>query len=322
VIGVGGGLPQGRRPDRALPFVFFGLAGVADFNYPELRALDQALAALGAPRGAHALETFEGGHEWAPPERLGDALEWLDTWAMRRDALPRDQGFLAARRETHLARVRDLAAAGDPAAALARCEQGLAELDGLTDVGALTAEAARLSAGTGLARAADEERRAAAAEAEYEQRVRFELRAILGEDPDGLNPQRVLGRVEVPRLRREAEKAASLAARRAARRSLETLFVQVGYYMPRELERRGEPARAAALLDIATAIHPEAEWAWYELARQRALARQPRKALAALRQAVDSGYADGARLAAEPAFAPLRDQAEYREIARRLRGAG
>jgi hypothetical protein len=241
---------------------------------------------------------------------------------MRREALRRDEGFLAARRDTHLARVRALGAAGDPVAALARCEMGLAELDGLADIGPLTTEAARLRADPGLARAADEERRSAAAEADYEQRVRFELRAILGEDPDGLNPQRVLGRVEVPRLRREAEKAASLAARRAATRSLETLFVQVGYYMPRELERRGEPARAAALLEIATAIHPEADWVWYELARQRALARQPRKALAALRQAVDSGYADGARLAAEPAFAPLRDQAEYREIASRLRGAG
>ncbi len=318
VIGVGGGLPHSRQPDQPLPFAFFGLAGIADFNYAELRALEARLAGFAAGGAAHALESFEGGHEWAPPERLGDAVEWLEVLAMRRGALERGADFLATRRETHRQRIDALAAAGDPLAALARGELAIAELDGLADVGPLAAEVARLRADPALARAADEERREAAAETAYEQRVRLELRFILGEDPESLNAQRVLGRLEVPRLQREVEKGASLYARRGARRSLETLFVQVAYYMPRELERRGDPARAAALLDIAAAIHPEAPRVWFELARQRALAGQSRKALAALRRAVDSGYADAAALAGEPAFARLRGQPEYQEIAARL----
>lgn len=81
LISIGGGLP-GHEPGWLddVRFAFFGAAGTADFNYEELAALDQALAARNL---RHHVEFFAGRHGWAPAEVERRAMEWLELEAMR-----------------------------------------------------------------------------------------------------------------------------------------------------------------------------------------------------------------------------------------------
>jgi len=47
VIASGAGFPQGLVPKSDLGFILFGTAGFEDFNFPEIRNLDEALAKAG-----------------------------------------------------------------------------------------------------------------------------------------------------------------------------------------------------------------------------------------------------------------------------------
>jgi pimeloyl-ACP methyl ester carboxylesterase len=74
VIASSAGFPPGhRRSD--LRFVVFGTAGTEDFNYLEMRQLDQELSS------PHRVVIFEGGHTWLPSALAVEAVEWLELQA-------------------------------------------------------------------------------------------------------------------------------------------------------------------------------------------------------------------------------------------------
>jgi pimeloyl-ACP methyl ester carboxylesterase len=74
VIASSAGFPPGhRRSD--LRFVVFGTAGTEDFNYLEMRQLDQELSS------PHRVVIFEGGHSWLPSTLAIQAVEWLELQA-------------------------------------------------------------------------------------------------------------------------------------------------------------------------------------------------------------------------------------------------
>src|SRR5262245_2400853 len=57
VIASGAGFPVDLAPAPAMHFVFFGAAGVDDFNYPELKSLEEPLTKAGI---SHRIQTFAG----------------------------------------------------------------------------------------------------------------------------------------------------------------------------------------------------------------------------------------------------------------------
>jgi dienelactone hydrolase len=76
VIGFGAGFPAGVAPSASVPFAYFTAAGTDDFNYPELKELDQVFGKLGL---LHRFELFEGGHDWPPEAVCARAVEWMVT---------------------------------------------------------------------------------------------------------------------------------------------------------------------------------------------------------------------------------------------------
>jgi hypothetical protein len=80
VIASSAGFPPGhRRSD--LRFVVFGTAGTEDFNYLEMRQLDQELS------GPHRVVIFDGGHAWLPSALAIQAVEWLELQAAHPGAI-------------------------------------------------------------------------------------------------------------------------------------------------------------------------------------------------------------------------------------------
>ena len=73
VIAVGAGTGA-LEPPRTVPFALFAIAGIDDFNYHEMHTESVALARAGVP---HRFDSFDGGHEWLPPEKALDALRFF-----------------------------------------------------------------------------------------------------------------------------------------------------------------------------------------------------------------------------------------------------
>ena len=90
VIGCGGGFSS-QDLSAANPFVFYGTAGNADFNYLELMQLDQALDGSGIP---HFIQEFEGKHEWAPPMAIRGAFYWFTFESLRKGQIQLDSSWV------------------------------------------------------------------------------------------------------------------------------------------------------------------------------------------------------------------------------------
>jgi dienelactone hydrolase len=93
------------RDSKGKPFAWFGMAGHVDFNYMEVKKIDQDLARTSSP---HRLEFFDGGHQWPPPDLVARALAWMEIVAMKDGRRPRDQDLARTLLDEEMARARAL----------------------------------------------------------------------------------------------------------------------------------------------------------------------------------------------------------------------
>ena len=315
VIGCGGGFPVDRPPDASTLFAFFGAAGVRDFNYEELRKLDLALAALGK---AHRFEVFDGGHEWCSAPVATQALRWMNLLAMRDGALGRVDAFVEAEWRDQAAAAETLATAGDPLRAARRYAEMARDFSGLRDVAAAVTAKQRIEASAEHQSALAAEASAAREAEEYgPEAARILHQALV--DPDSVHLPILLKQLRVPALQQRAADGGSAYSSQAARRLLEVLYVQTAYYVPTELEKKHDFARAALSLRVATAVKPEQPGGWYALACVLAPAGDKHGALAALTQAIEHGFDDAAALANEPALARIRGEKQFRGLLDQLK---
>ena len=91
VIANGAGFPVDLAPSPQMHFVFFGAAGVDDFNYPELRNLQESLTKAGI---VHRFQAFTGRHEWPPVSVATAAVEWMELQGIKAGKRQRDDQFI------------------------------------------------------------------------------------------------------------------------------------------------------------------------------------------------------------------------------------
>ena len=83
------GQPNPESNDsKGKPFAWFGMAGHVDFNFMEVKKIDQDLARTSNP---HRVEFFDGGHQWPPPDLVARAFAWMEVVAMKDGRRSRDQ---------------------------------------------------------------------------------------------------------------------------------------------------------------------------------------------------------------------------------------
>ena len=310
VIAAGAGYPPGHKPEAPVRLALFGVAGVDDFNFPEVKKLDATLARLGA---AHRFESFEGGHAWPPPGLAAAAVEWMELQAVKAGRRPKDEAFVAGVWERRLSEARALEAASKPYAAYRAYESLAADFRGLRDAGEAETRLAALGASKEVKAALRDE----AEQLGRQQRLVAQL-FELAERRRGEFEERTQAaadfRATVESLRAKAKAEADSGERRVARRVL-SLVTAHFYEAAAELRRRrGRAPEVVAALEVASEVAPDSPRLFYELAVAHALNSDRKRALAALRKAFDLGFKDAAALEGEPALEPLRDDAEYKRL--------
>lgn len=317
VIGHGGGFPFNWPPSKETRFAFYGLAGNLDFNFPELLELDRTLDRLGLD---HHFESFEGPHAWSPPAEAGMALEWMELLAMRQGTAPRRPELVDAI-WSHFSALARKDEATDPVATLRRLEALVRDFSGLRP----EAEIAAVKAGADALRAAPATQQEIAEQAAIEReqqvyltRARGRLASIL-QDIDASSPAAAARELEIGRLHKEAEKAPSQYARLAAQRSLNTLWGQTIFYLPREFANRKDWAHAIFLLGIANEIKPDTVGGWYSLAAMRARSGDGRGAVSALKRAREYGRLEARWLEQDGDFDGVRGRGDFQSLLAELR---
>ena len=282
VIGVGGRfMPE--VPPSQFNFAHYGFAGIRDFNQREMRVVDAALDG----RVPHRFQSFDADHRWITPALAREALGWFEVLA-----------------GNHVEKVF----AEDVKAAEAL--QGLAALRRWREIQRtykrdVAARIAKLENDPAVQRELAEEKKWDEFEAEYVSGVFARLPSILAQSD-------LVKAFRVPDLKRRAARGGYEGA--AAQRLLEAAYTQASFYLMQEFFARREYARAATVLNVAVAIHPERWDAWYNLAAAHARASQTKQAFAALQKSIAAGFRDAKQLAADEDFAALRGARRFQEL--------
>ena len=298
VIGASAGFPPGEKPAKTTSFVFFGTTGTRDFNFDEMQELEDDLTHESVP---HRIRVFDGTHEWMPPALATEALGWLTLRAMQSRTIPRDATLLEALWTADFERGRALEAAGSLVDADRMYRSMIHDYAGLRETGDAISSVQRLNASKDL---------------DHQQQILVNQR---------LSDARYLARAQqilaAPKLLPVAQLAAELQLRDldhrtrssdaverfSAIRVQNTLVVQTAYYMPHAAQEKGDLARAAAYLELASRIRPEDARIRYELAAAQARNGNRAAALDALHEAVRLGFHD--RAAVEKDFGAMKGEA-------------
>jgi dienelactone hydrolase len=320
VIGAGAGFHEDTRPASTTRFLYFGTVGTVDYNYDEVELLGHTLADLNFP---HRIETFPGPHSWMPKPVAMRAVEWFELRAMQAGKRPHDQELI----DTLWTRDAAIAAdrlgngqwldAGRRYAAMAR------DFDGLRDVSSARSGASRL---LGMTEARTELARRRARSRQSIDWVTAQLRTIGEAFPSGASrPTMALEDLsEALTLSRLKALAAGDATDEAlqARRRLNQLGVQLGFYLPQDALDRGDWVRAGYYLRLSMEIDDESPVAWYLMAKHDARLGRPGDAIASLTRAIDVGFRDLAQLELDSAFGRMRNEPALHALVNRLEQSG
>lgn len=290
-------LPKGLPAK--IEFGFFGTAGTEDFNYAEMLGLDHDLEERKAP---HRLVIFNGGHQWASAELLTEAMEWLELYAMRTGARPKEESLiqtLLLKRTSHLP--------VQPELERWRALRALAvDFKELAPVDSFDTAARELGSSREVKKQLQAERTLLVRE--------DDLLHQLGAAAEDLGN----GRVLASELRRKADKADDTPERRMVRRVISS-YSSIGRETVRELFGKAEYHQAAALLELADLLRPGQARTLFDLARAYAWDGDKKSAVQTLDRAVAAGFSDFSGTEKEPAFAKLRDDLTFRLTLAKIR---
>ncbi|MDT5272460.1 MAG: hypothetical protein QOH49_4646 [Acidobacteriota bacterium] len=315
VIASGAGYPPNFKPAAPVTFALFGTAGVDDFNFPEMKALEAELSRLGA---SHRFESFDSGHAWPTPELATAAVEWMELQAIKTGLRQKDEAFATGVWERRLGAARLLEEGSKLYAAFRAYESLAADFRGLLD----TAEAERKVAALG---ASKEVKAALKDEAEQLSRQHtlvsqlFELAERRRGEFEGRVQAAADFRGLVEGLRVKAKAEADSGERRVARRTLNQVMAHFYEEASNLRQQRARASEVVAALEIASDVAPRSPQIFYELAVAYASNSDKKKALATLRKAFELGFKDAAALESEPALEALRGEAEYKRLVESLR---
>lgn len=318
IIGAGAGFPPSAPPKADNPFLFFGTVGNRDFNYYEMWALDQKLEDLHVP---HRIEPFDGGHQWPPAELATQAVAWMELAAMKAGKRDKVPAVIDAEWTADRERARAEEAAGrlwDAHHTWLTIAEEYAGLRTPDDV----AEAQKRAAGIAASEGFKKEAKARQQRIERDTFLLAQAPAILGTVRAGGEPvtvSQIAAQLKIPQLKAQAA-SADVEESLSAKRVLNTIWVQTTYYLPESFIEKKEYDRALFMLSIGEEIRPDEPSLWVAIAAAHAHKGKAgtKKALEALRTAVDKGLADPAVLEEEPAFAELRQEEGYRQILAQL----
>ncbi len=303
VIGCGAGFHTTVK--RKPPFVYFGTIGELDFNFTEMRALDDTLASLAVP---HRIETFGGEHDWPPKELCRDAVEWMEIQAIRAGTAPRR----AEEVESIFARRRERARALEterPAEALAEYRSIEADFSGLRDVSTASAAAEALEREPATRKALSEEKKRVI----EEDRTRAAQTAVWAEirSGDAIPLKRLVQELRIPEMRERAARRPVSEDSRSAQRILNEIATQTSFYLARGY--RGEKKLDREVLCLSIAIEARPDWpaGWYRRAAAFAAAGDGSKAIEDLSTSVAKGFAKPESLETDEDFAAIRSSERF-----------
>ncbi len=319
VIATGAGFPIEAAPSPAMHFVFFGAAGIDDFNYAELKSLEEPLTKAGI---SHTFQTFDGRHEWPPVSIATAAVEWMELNAIKAGKRPRDDAFISATWQQTLDDAKTLEEAKKYFEAYQLYLDLVQDFKGLRDVAEIETKAKQLGDSREVKAAIREEQAQIKKQRELESRLSSMIAGRDGGAPanqseDGFESGNLLPAI-LNDLRKQSKESEDSTQRRIARRVLDGLFIGQIEQGIGQMQTEKNYSESIKRFKVATEINPDRSGAYFYLAWAYAANGDKKKSLQSLNTAVEKGFSDAAIITANKAFDSIRSDPAYQQIMAKL----
>jgi predicted esterase len=307
----GAGFAPSSPPATGGNFAVFGAVGIFDLNYDEMVRLDVRLAELGY---AHALERFDGTHEWAPANVMDEALAWFRLMAMKDGREPHDQTFVKQQAVEAEKRAQALATTGDAYEAWFEYRQDADTFAGVGEDTEFREHAAALENDKAVRDGEKKEQREIEEQLRMDAELSADLSGLRDDAPD--NNRRAEIERKISELQGRAQREKNPQEQRVLRRVLGGVYIGAMEDGQALYDSR-DWTQAMAYFEIAAIAAPESDGPLRAVAMARAASGDRHGAIDALRHAQEKSK-DRAAFAAwlneEPAFAKIRDTAKFRAL--------
>jgi hypothetical protein len=308
LIACGAGFHTNLAPSKSMPFVIFATIGTEDFNMPELRALDKTLDDLQVP---HRLAVFEGGHAWASSQLCIEAVEWMQLQAMKTARAPKNEPLIDELLEKNLQQAKLFETAQNAYQSYRLYAAMAADFKGLRDTSEFEAKAGQLKESRQVKEQIRQQREEDSRQMKY-LRDLLTLKETL-KDFDNRAVAFSELKSSIANLKKRADDKENSSERQVARRTLGA-FSANSFEGAQALLFEKNYSAAALNLEIAALVRPESAGIFFSLARAQALNGNKKRALEALKTAVEKGLSDAAAIEQNEAFAGLREAPEFKKI--------
>lgn len=294
VIGCGAGFPQ-INPNE-VNFDYFGAVGKKDFNYLEMKNLNNVLAKYEI---GHYISFFDGQHQWPPPKTMQDALLFLHCKAMKRQIIPKNEMLIKQWSDNEQKRLQDIS---NPYRKLQIHQKQIAFLGGIYDIEPFHKEVEKLKN--------DPQTKKMQQKLAKTEQIELNLRKGYIEAIE--NKTIEWWKNEIGLLRERAKGKAPLQAE-YCERLLNFLSMMTYMYCEKYLKNKQvrEAGKIVALYEILTPENPDM---FYFKAALNALQKNNDTAIQYLNKAIELGFSDTTKIYADDYFDKLSKKQSFQRL--------
>jgi dienelactone hydrolase len=314
VVAHGAGYPvmQNAKQPANDHFIYYAAIGDEDFNYPEIMALRKKKDDAGA---SCKVKIYPGPHQWAPPEIVEDAIEWLELKAMQTGTEKVDPAFVREMSEKTQAEAAQAEQRGDTLTQYYALRSLVADFQGLEDTGPSAGKLAGIKGSRSLKNAERNQQREIEEQGTLTATAAGELAQFGTLDSDAQpGAARHIASVMLD-LHRKANSTSS--DHKVYSRAYTQLWIQ-GLEAGQDAFRENRASLAAAYFELMADAAPDQAWPLLLLAEARVRAGNKKAALKAIEQAVQRGLKRAQTLTQDPELQPLASDPEFQRIVQGL----
>jgi dienelactone hydrolase len=314
VIAHGAGYPVMQNPKQPANdrFAYYVAIGDADFNLPEIVALRKKKEEAGPPC---KVKIYPGPHQWAPPEIVEDAIEWLELKAMQAGTEKVDPAFVDKIFKKTQAEAAQAQQRGDVLTQYYALLSLVQDFQGLEDTASSAGKLAQVKSSKALKNAEHKLRSQIEEQANLTNTIAGELAQLGAADE---NARAGLGRQissAMSDLRRRAN--SNSGDHLVYSRAFTQLWIQ-GLEAGQDAFRENNLITAIAYFESMAEASPDQAWPLLLVAEAQVRSGNKKAAVKAIEQAVRRGLKRAQTLTQDPELQPLASDPAFQRIVQSL----
>ncbi len=315
IIACGAGLPEDIGDLGSLkPAAWYGIVGLADFNYYELLDLDKALDHTTI---IHQVDVIDAEHRWPPEEAVTRAVVWLEINAMKSNTRTKDDSLAQTLYQEALSRANNLELSGNIPFAVDAYDWAQKLFNGLLDTSYVEKKKAPLTGSKAYKKFLEDENNRSQKVSNYLKNLGRVLYFIENPQKKPLSLEEVFQELQLADLQKQAKRKKDLFDSGMAFRVMAG-FGNSAYEKGSEYFLKADYEKAILCFGISAYVEERTYYSAYNLACAYSLNKQTKPALKALELAMKRGLNNPAQLDNDKDMDYIRNEKAFKEIKKKM----